>query len=94
MTYLKAHITDRALTFFIENQNALLNYLEINSLIKEVSGINNFFDTQDEAFELLKEIKISKSIVQKRRGKNMEISKPIKFLLFKLPDMLLINTII
>lgn len=63
MTYLEAHITDIALDFFLENQKKLTNYLDINSRIKEVSGINNFFDTQEEATELLTEIRENHSIV-------------------------------
>ncbi|MDF1865713.1 MAG: hypothetical protein P1U70_12825 [Saprospiraceae bacterium] len=63
MTYLEAQVTDIALDFFLENQSALLNHLDINSRIKEVSGINNFFDTQEEATELLLEIRKNQSIV-------------------------------
>lgn len=63
MTYLESHLTDRALTFFIENQNTLKDYLAINSIIKGISGLNNFFDTQEEATKLLTEIKINQSIV-------------------------------
>lgn len=63
MTYLEAHITDRALTFFIENQNSLQNFLVINSIIKGVSGLNNFFDTQEEATKLLTEIRLNQPIV-------------------------------
>jgi hypothetical protein len=63
MTYLEAHLTDRALTFFIENQNTLKDYLAINSIIQGISGLNNFFDTQEEATKLLTEIKINQSIV-------------------------------
>ena len=62
MTYLEAHLTDRALTFFIENQNTLKDYLAINSIIQGISGLNNFFDTQEEATKLLTEIKINQSI--------------------------------
>jgi len=63
MTYLEAHITELALDFFIENQNSLLDYLEINAMLKEVSGINNFFTSQQEATKLLSEVRESQSIV-------------------------------
>lgn len=63
MTFVEAHITDLALDFFIENQDLLLDYNKVNSLLKEVSGINNFFTTQQEASELHTEIKINQSIV-------------------------------
>lgn len=63
MTYLEAHLTDKTLTFFIENQNSLRNHLEINSIIKVVSGLNNFFETQKEATDLLTEIEINPSII-------------------------------
>ena len=62
MTYLEARVTDRVLNFFIENQSAMPNYVEINSRIKEVSGLNNFFDTQAEASTLLAEIRINQFI--------------------------------
>ena len=63
MTYLKAYVMGTTLDFFLENQDLLLNYLDINSRIKEISGINNFFNTQQEATKLLKEIRANRSIV-------------------------------
>lgn len=63
MIYLETHITDKNLTFFTENQNSLQDYLLINSIIKSVSGLNNFFETQDEATALLTEIRVNQSIV-------------------------------
>ncbi len=63
MTYIEAYITDSTLKFFIENQNSLLDYVEINALIKKVSGINNFFTSQKDATELLNELKTNSSIV-------------------------------
>lgn len=58
MTYLEAYITDLALYFFLENQHLLLRYTEMNSLLKNVSGINNFFSNQNEATELHTEINL------------------------------------
>lgn len=65
MTYLETHITDIALDFFKENQGSLLNYLEINKRIKIVSGINNFFNAQEDSTKLLTEIREHQSIVTK-----------------------------
>ena len=66
MTYLEAHVTDIALDFFLENQNSLLNYSEINATINTASGINSFFDTQEEATNLLTEIRKNQSIVSEQ----------------------------
>lgn len=82
MTNLEAHVTDRTLNFFLENQYSLLNYLEINLLIKKVSGLNNFFDIQEEATELLTEIRISQSIVtepDRREYGDFQTNEPLAF---------------
>lgn len=63
MTYFESHITNLIVEFFKKNLNALSNYGEVNSLIKEVSGINNFFSNQKESSELFEEIKEYDSIV-------------------------------
>jgi hypothetical protein len=63
ITYLETHITDLAIDFFLENQHLLLRYTEMNSLTKNVSGINNFFSNQNEATELHTEIKLNQSLV-------------------------------
>ncbi len=63
MTCFETHITDSTFEFFIKNQNTLLDYIEINLLVKKVSGINNFFTSQKEATELLVELKEHSSIV-------------------------------
>ena len=63
MIYLEAHVTDIALDFFLENQDSLLNYLEINKRIKKVSGINNFFNSQEDSTKLMTEIKENQSFV-------------------------------
>jgi hypothetical protein len=63
MTYLEGHITDLALNFFLENQNSLLDYQKINSKIKTLSGINNFFTSQQESTKLLTETIDNQSIV-------------------------------
>ena len=56
MTFFEAHITDCISDFFKYNLSILQNYSEINRLIKNVSGINNFFTSQKEATELSEEI--------------------------------------
>lgn len=63
MNYYEAHITNLEVEFFQKNLYALSNYEIINSLIKEVSGINKFFCNQKESSELLKNIKEYYSIV-------------------------------
>jgi len=63
MIYLKNHITSVVLDFILENQDSFLNYLEINIIIKEISGINNFFDTQEEVTRLLTEIRTDSCII-------------------------------
>ncbi|MDE0472641.1 MAG: hypothetical protein OXH57_11955 [Ekhidna sp.] len=47
----------------MKNQGLLSNYSEMNSVVKDVSGINNFFANQDEATEFLTEIRLNQSIV-------------------------------
>lgn len=63
MTYLDTHITDLALDFFAENQNALLDYAEMNALIKKISGITDFFTSQHEATNLLSKVRENQTIV-------------------------------
>ena len=63
MTYREAHMTDAAKKFFVENQELLLSYGEINPVIRTVSGINDFFTNQEEATELLTEIRLNQPIV-------------------------------
>ena len=65
MICLDTHITEMIDDFFFENQNLLLNYLEINSVIKEVSGIHHFFDSQKETSELLLKMRSNSAILCK-----------------------------
>ncbi len=57
MICFETHITNSTLEFFKKNLKTLLNFVEINSILKSVSGINNFFTSQKEATELLEIIK-------------------------------------
>ncbi len=57
----KTPLTGRALKFFSENKNALLNYLEINEILKNVSGINKFFTSNAESVELFEKLGICAS---------------------------------
>ena len=70
MICFEAHISDLTLEFFQKNQKSLLNLIDSNSIIKGVSGINGFFNSQEEATELLEKIKEHSSIVSEpdRRG--------------------------
>lgn len=63
MIYLEAHITDKALGFFLENQNYLSDYLKINQRIKQICGVHTFFVSQDEATKLFNELVETQSIV-------------------------------
>jgi len=94
MTYFEAHITPQTVEFFKKNLNALSNFEKVNSLIKEVSGINYFFSNQEESSELLKNIKEFNSIVSKPHRReygdfqtNNELSELVsKYVLLKRND--------
>jgi hypothetical protein len=53
MLCFEAHINNPVLEFFLSDKKALSNYFEANIRIKEISGINNFFNSNNEATELL-----------------------------------------
>jgi hypothetical protein len=63
MICFETHISDSIFGFFQKNQKHLLDFNEVNSIIKEVSGINDFFTTQEQSTELLEKIKENYSIV-------------------------------
>ncbi|WGF94024.1 hypothetical protein [Aequorivita marisscotiae] len=63
MICFETHISDSIFEFFQKNQKSLLHFTKINSIIKEVSGINDFFTNQEQANELLETIKEHNSIV-------------------------------
>ena len=65
----ESYIPDLIMDFFLENQHSFSNYLEVNTKIKEVSGINHFFHSRQEAAKLLTELKENRSIISepKRR---------------------------
>jgi len=63
MICFETHISDLIFEFFQKNQNSLLDFTKVNSTIKEVSGINDFFTNQEQANELLEKIKEHNSIV-------------------------------
>ena len=84
MTCFEAHITNPTIEFFKRNKKTLLNYNEINSLIKEVSGINSFFFSQKESSELLENISEYNLIVAESDRReygdfqtNMNLSKSV-----------------
>ena len=54
----KTHLTGKVLKFFLENKKALLNCLEVNKILKEVSGINNFFTSDAESVDLFEKLAI------------------------------------
>ena len=63
MICFETHISDLIFEFFQKNQKSLLDLTKVNSIIKEVSGINDFFTNQEQANELLEKIKEHNSIV-------------------------------
>ncbi len=63
MICFETHIGLLAYEFFTENQEYLLDFTESNSITKKVSGINNFFTSQEQANELLERIKEQSSMV-------------------------------
>lgn len=63
MICFETHISDSIFEFFQKNQKSLLDLTKVNSIIKEVSGINDFFPTQEQANELFEKIKEHNSIV-------------------------------
>lgn len=63
MTFFKTHIDDLVFDFFLKNQKSLLDFTESNSIIKKISGINDFFTSQEQATDLLEKIKTHGSMV-------------------------------
>jgi len=63
MTWFETHISDFTFEFFQKNQKSLSDFTQINSIIKEVSGINDFFTSQEQATELFEQIKEHNSFV-------------------------------
>lgn len=57
MIYFETHITDSTLEFFKKNLKTLVDFIQINGLVKDISGINNFFTSQEEATELLEKLR-------------------------------------
>jgi len=86
LTYFEAHITNLTVEFFKSNLVTLSNYENINSLIKEVSGINSFFCSQKESSELLENIKEYNSIVSepdRREYGDFQTNKDLSHLVAK-----------
>ena len=63
MICFETHISDSIFEFFQKNQKSLLDLTKVNSIIKEVSGINDFFTNQEQANKLLEKIEEQNSIV-------------------------------
>jgi hypothetical protein len=70
MIYSGTYLTGKALKFFSENKNALLDYLEANKILKKVSGINNFFNSNAESVDLFEKLAVHDSTISgiDRRG--------------------------
>ncbi|MGH2642503.1 MAG: hypothetical protein ACRDE2_01020 [Chitinophagaceae bacterium] len=65
MNYLGIDMDDIVTNFFEENIGLLNDFKKINSLIRNISGINNFFNRQEDASELLEQLSINKNIFLK-----------------------------
>ena len=63
MTFFETDIGGLAFDFFLNNQKSLLDFTDINSIVKKASGINNFFTSQKQATDLLENIKVHGSMV-------------------------------
>lgn len=63
MICFETHITNSSLKFFQKNLKTLFDFNQINNIVREVSGINTFFTSQEEATELLEKLKENSSIV-------------------------------
>ena len=63
MSFFETDIGGLAFDFFFKNQKSLLDFTNSNSIIKKVSGINNFFTSQKQAADLLENIKGHGSMV-------------------------------
>ena len=63
MTFFEIHIDDLIFDFFLKNQKSLFSFKESNSIIKKISGINDFFTSQEQATDLLERIKTQGSMV-------------------------------
>ena len=63
MICFETNIDQSVIEFFQSNIKTLLNYTKANTLVKEICGLNNFFNTQSESLELLGKLKENNSIV-------------------------------
>lgn len=86
MICFETHITDSVSEFFQKNLNTLSDFIEINALIKNVSGINNFFISQKEATELLEKLKERSSIVSEPKRREYGDFQTNKDLAFKVAE--------
>ncbi len=64
MICFESHIDSNAVTFFRENKKLLSNIDGINLLLKNVSGINDFFNSREETEELQNRLEEYSSIVE------------------------------
>lgn len=65
MIYFETHISDLTFEFFQENKKTLSDFTDTNSIIKKVSGINDFFTSQEQATDLSERLNAYNSIVSK-----------------------------
>lgn len=56
MIYSETNITGKVLKYFLEHRKTLLNYEEANKILKKVSGINDFFNSNAESSDLFEKL--------------------------------------
>ena len=86
MICFETHISDLIFEFFQKNQKSLLDFTKVNSTIKEVSGINDFFTNQEQANELLEKIEEQNSIVSEPDRREYGDFQTNRFLAQKVVD--------
>ncbi len=86
MICFETHISDLIFEFFQKNQKSLSDFTKVNSTIKEVSGINDFFANQEQANELLEKMKEHNSIVSESDRREYGDFQTNQFLAQKVVD--------
>jgi len=92
MICFETHINDSIFEFFQKNQKSLLHFNKVNSIIKEVSGINTFFINQKQANELLEKIEEQNSIVSEPDRREYGDFQTNQFLAQKVVDYTFFKT--
>lgn len=87
MNNFELNLSESVLKFFQKNLDALTNYHKINVMIKEISGINNFFTSQNDSNDLLNKLKVRRfnpSDIDRREYGDFQTNKKLAFEVAKL----------